>query len=37
VILELWGETGRHARSAIGVAELPSDIPVEIEAIVRVA
>jgi enamine deaminase RidA (YjgF/YER057c/UK114 family) len=37
LILELWGEAGRHARSAIGVAELPFDIPVEIEAIVRVA
>ena len=36
LILELWGETGRHARSAIGAAELPFDIPVEIEAIVRV-
>jgi enamine deaminase RidA (YjgF/YER057c/UK114 family) len=37
LILELWGEAGRHARSAVGVAELPFDIPVEIEAIVRVA
>ncbi len=35
LILELWGEAGRHARSAIGVAELPFDIPVEIEAVVR--
>jgi enamine deaminase RidA (YjgF/YER057c/UK114 family) len=34
LILELWGENGRHARSAIGVAELPFDIPVEVEAIV---
>jgi len=34
LILELWGDAGRHARSAIGVAELPFDIPVEIEAIV---
>jgi enamine deaminase RidA (YjgF/YER057c/UK114 family) len=32
---ELWGDPGRHARSAIGVAELPFDIPVEIEAIVQ--
>jgi enamine deaminase RidA (YjgF/YER057c/UK114 family) len=33
LILELWGEeAGRHARSAIGVAELPFRIPVEIEA-----
>jgi enamine deaminase RidA (YjgF/YER057c/UK114 family) len=35
LVLELWGDAGRHARSAIGVAELPFDIPVEIEAIVR--
>jgi enamine deaminase RidA (YjgF/YER057c/UK114 family) len=33
LILGLWGsEDGAHARSAIGVAELPFDIPVEIEA-----
>jgi enamine deaminase RidA (YjgF/YER057c/UK114 family) len=38
LILELWGPAGgRHARSAIGVAELPFDIPVEVEAIVEVA
>jgi len=37
LIIELWGDAGRHARSAIGVAELPFDIPVEIEAIVRLA
>ncbi len=36
LVLELWGDAGRHARSAIGVAELPFDIPVEIEAIVAV-
>jgi enamine deaminase RidA (YjgF/YER057c/UK114 family) len=36
LILELWGEDGRHARSAIGAAELPFDIPVEVEAIVEV-
>jgi enamine deaminase RidA (YjgF/YER057c/UK114 family) len=35
LILELWGGQGRHARSAIGVAELPFDIPVEVEAIVE--
>jgi enamine deaminase RidA (YjgF/YER057c/UK114 family) len=37
LILELWGDAGRHARSAIGVAELPFDIPVEIEAIVEIS
>ncbi len=33
LILDLWGpDAGPHARSAIGVAELPFNIPVEIEA-----
>ena len=36
LILELWGETGRHARSAIGASELPFDVPVEVEAIVEI-
>ncbi|WP_069166199.1 RidA family protein [Nocardia altamirensis] len=32
VILELWGDrAGAHARSAVGLAELPFGIPVEIE------
>ena len=32
LILELYGpEIGAHARSAVGMAELPVDIPVEIE------
>jgi enamine deaminase RidA (YjgF/YER057c/UK114 family) len=33
LILELYGpDAGGHARSAVGMAELPFDIPVEIEA-----
>jgi enamine deaminase RidA (YjgF/YER057c/UK114 family) len=33
LILELWGpDRGQHARSAVGMAELPFGIPVEIEA-----
>jgi len=37
LILKLWGpDAGRHARSAVGLAELPLDIPVEIEAEVAV-
>lgn len=36
LVLELWGERGRHARSAIGVAELPFGIPVEVEAIAEI-
>lgn len=31
------GETGRHARSAVGVASLPMNAPVEIEAMIEVA
>ena len=37
LVLELWGDAGRHARSAIGASELPFDIPVEVEAIVEVS
>jgi enamine deaminase RidA (YjgF/YER057c/UK114 family) len=36
VLVEIFGEAGRHARSAVGLAELPFDICVEIEMIVRV-
>ncbi|HZO58510.1 MAG TPA: RidA family protein [Solirubrobacterales bacterium] len=37
LITELWGDAGRHARSAIGAAELPFDMSVEVEAIVEVS
>lgn len=38
LILELYGpDAGAHARSAVGMAELPADIPVEIEAEARIA
>ncbi|MEJ3655656.1 RidA family protein [Actinomycetes bacterium KLBMP 9759] len=33
---EVFGEAGRHARSAVGVAELPLAAPVEIELVVEV-
>jgi enamine deaminase RidA (YjgF/YER057c/UK114 family) len=36
LILEVWGDAGHHARSAIGAAELPFDVPVEVEAIAAV-
>ena len=36
LIIEIWGEPGRHARSAIGASELPFDMSVEVEAIVEV-
>src|SRR5690606_26673533 len=32
----LFGEAGKHARSAVGVAELPQNTPVEVEAIFEV-
>ena len=34
---EVFGEAGVHARSAVGVSELPLDTPVEVELIVEVA
>ena len=38
LILELWGpEAGAHVRSAVGMAELPFGIPVEIEGEVAIA
>lgn len=36
LFVEVFGEAGRHARSAVGMASLPHGIPVEIEAIVEV-
>lgn len=37
LLVELFGEAGRHARVAVGVAELPMGVPVELELIVRLA
>ena len=37
LMVEVFGENGRHARSAVGMAELPSGIPVEIEMILEVS
>ena len=36
LLLEVFGEAGRHARSAVGVAVLPLDAPVEVELIAEV-
>jgi enamine deaminase RidA (YjgF/YER057c/UK114 family) len=36
LVLELFGEAGAHARSAVGMAELPFNLPVEVEAEVRI-
>ncbi len=37
LLLEAYGEAGAHARSAVGVAVLPLDAPVEVELIVELA
>lgn len=37
LLAEIFGEAGRHARSAVGVAVLPRDVPVEIELVVEVS
>jgi len=37
LFVEVLGERGRHARSAVGMGSLPMGIPVEIEVIVEVA
>ncbi len=36
LLVEVFGEKGRHARSAVGMGSLPMGIPVEIEAIIEV-
>ena len=36
LLVEIFGDAGKHARSAVGANELPLDIPVEIELIVEV-
>ena len=36
LFVEVLGERGRHARSAVGMGSLPSNMPVEIEAIMRI-
>ena len=36
VLGEIFGDAGAHARSAVGVAELPLNAPVEVELIVEV-
>lgn len=35
LMVEIWGENGRAARSAVGMVSLPANIPVEIEAILK--
>ncbi len=35
LLVEIFGEAGRHARAAVGVAELPMGVPVELELTVQ--
>lgn len=37
VLLDVFGEAGRHARIAVGLAELPFGVPVEVEFLFEVA
>lgn len=37
LLIEVLGEAGKHARSAVGMAGLPGNISVEIEAIIEIA
>lgn len=37
VLGDIFGDAGKHARSAVGVAELPLGVPVEVELIVEVS
>jgi len=37
LLAAVFGDAGRHARAAVGVAALPLGVPVEVEAIVEVA
>jgi len=37
LFVALWGEAGKHARSAVGVAELPLNSPIEVELTVEMA
>ena len=36
LLIEIWGESGKHARSSVGVAGLPLDSPIEIELVVEI-
>ncbi len=37
LLVEVFGDRGKHARSAVGMGSLPMQIPVEIEMIVEIA
>ncbi|WP_029041307.1 RidA family protein [Cucumibacter marinus] len=37
LMVEVFGDTGRHARAAVGVYSLPRNVPVEVDAIFEIA
>jgi enamine deaminase RidA (YjgF/YER057c/UK114 family) len=37
LMVEVFGDAGRHARTTVGVTSLPLDSPVEIEALIEIA
>ena len=37
LMVEVFGDKGRHARSAVGMGSLPANVPVEIEMVVEVS
>ena len=37
LMVEVFGDLGRHARSAVGVYRLPMDFAVEVDAVVEIA
>ena len=37
LLLEIFGDAGRHSRSAVGVSALPVNAPVEVEMVLEVA
>ncbi|MCZ6680125.1 MAG: RidA family protein, partial [Candidatus Poribacteria bacterium] len=36
LLVEVFGDNGRHARSAVGMVQLPGGIPVEVELVVEI-
>ena len=36
LFVQVFGDKGKHARSAVGMAQLPGGIPVEVEAVVEI-
>lgn len=37
LLIEIFGENGKHARAALGTSELPGNIPIEVEMIVSIS